>query len=261
MGSSPAQAVASFIICVDDNCRQRQRQCPEGTVLTNFSSGFILCRPASPPPPPPPAITKCPDNSTIKDSQISGVVVCILPSDSSTPPPQPALAPISMPSPSPAPTPTPFSTPNTSTTEIDDLRSQINTLKSQIVALTQQINSFQAIITQLLARQSSGTVITSQPSSQPTPAPVLAPPIISNQPTAKTSFSPTKDLAPGMISNEVSELQKWLIDQGFNILAGITGYFGEQTKKAVAAWQKSNNIKTPIGQEGFFGSSSRQLAQ
>ena len=71
---------------------------------------------------------------------------------------------------------------------------------------------------------------------------------------------PSIDLEPGNASPEVEKLQNWLIKQGFNIPAGATGYYGQQTKAAVEQWQRANGVEG--GQNfGFWGPKSRQAAQ
>jgi peptidoglycan hydrolase-like protein with peptidoglycan-binding domain len=71
---------------------------------------------------------------------------------------------------------------------------------------------------------------------------------------------PLKTLAPGNEGSDVVSLQKWLISQGFPIPAGATGYYGDQTKKAVAAWQQANGIDTK-GNPGYYGPISHQFIQ
>lgn len=63
-----------------------------------------------------------------------------------------------------------------------------------------------------------------------------------------------RDLAVGASGADVTSLQKYLIKQGFSIPAGATGYFGAQTKSAVAEWQKYHGITPSIG---YFGPKSR----
>jgi len=72
---------------------------------------------------------------------------------------------------------------------------------------------------------------------------------------ASTLF--TKDLQVGVTNADVKALQTWLIASGYSIPAGATGKFGAQTKSAVAAFQKKNNI-TPAA--GFFGPRTRAVA-
>lgn len=63
---------------------------------------------------------------------------------------------------------------------------------------------------------------------------------------------PTTTLTPGTTSADVTKLQNWLISQGFSIPAGATGYYGDQTKAAVAAWQSSKGVDTQ-GNPGYWG--------
>jgi peptidoglycan hydrolase-like protein with peptidoglycan-binding domain len=62
------------------------------------------------------------------------------------------------------------------------------------------------------------------------------------------------DLTVGSSGATVTALQTWLISQGYSISAGATGYFGAQTKAAVAAYQTANGI-TPAA--GYFGPITR----
>ncbi len=66
----------------------------------------------------------------------------------------------------------------------------------------------------------------------------------------------TRNLGPGMSGEDVTDLQNFLISQGFNIPAGATGYYGEQTKKAVSDWQKSVGVQAPANEYGYFGPKS-----
>jgi peptidoglycan hydrolase-like protein with peptidoglycan-binding domain len=63
-----------------------------------------------------------------------------------------------------------------------------------------------------------------------------------------------RDLQLGMSGNNVTSLQTLLIDQGYSIPAGATGYFGSQTKTALAAYQAKNAI---IPAQGYFGIKTR----
>ncbi len=64
----------------------------------------------------------------------------------------------------------------------------------------------------------------------------------------------TVNLTVGSSGAAVTCLQQMLIAAGYSIPAGATGYFGMQTKAAVAAWQAAAGI-TPAA--GYFGSISR----
>lgn len=63
-------------------------------------------------------------------------------------------------------------------------------------------------------------------------------------------------LTPGTKSDDVTKLQNWLIQNGYPIPSGATGYYGEQTKAAVTAWQTSAGIDTK-GNPGYFGPVSK----
>ena len=64
------------------------------------------------------------------------------------------------------------------------------------------------------------------------------------------------DLHLGESGQDVTELQKFLIAEGFPISAGVTGYFGAQTKAAVEALQKAHGI-TPAA--GYVGALTRAV--
>lgn len=63
---------------------------------------------------------------------------------------------------------------------------------------------------------------------------------------------PTTSLRPGQSGTEVKQLQTWLISQGYNIQAGPTGYYGEQTKAAVSQLQSALGVD-PAGYPGYWG--------
>jgi peptidoglycan hydrolase-like protein with peptidoglycan-binding domain len=64
----------------------------------------------------------------------------------------------------------------------------------------------------------------------------------------------TRNLTIGSRGADVSALQVWLISKGYSIPAGPTGYFGTQTRAAVAAFQAANGI---VPAAGFFGPITR----
>ncbi|MHB8914084.1 MAG: beta strand repeat-containing protein, partial [Minisyncoccota bacterium] len=70
--------------------------------------------------------------------------------------------------------------------------------------------------------------------------------------TGTCSF--TKDLTMKSTGAEVTSLQQALINGGYSIPAGATGYFGAQTRTAVIAWQTAKGV-TPAA--GYFGPKSR----
>jgi peptidoglycan hydrolase-like protein with peptidoglycan-binding domain len=72
--------------------------------------------------------------------------------------------------------------------------------------------------------------------------------------TAMASVTFTRDLTIGSTGSDVTALQTWLIAKGFTISAGATGYFGTQTRAALAAYQAANGI-TPAA--GYFGPITR----
>jgi hypothetical protein len=71
---------------------------------------------------------------------------------------------------------------------------------------------------------------------------------------AVTSTAFTRDLAVGSMGAEVMALQNWLMSKGFAIKAGATGYFGGQTRAALARYQTSVGISPAAG---YFGRITR----
>lgn len=71
-----------------------------------------------------------------------------------------------------------------------------------------------------------------------------------NIPNASLTSLP--NLEPGMTSEDVRTLQNYLIQQGYSIPDGATGYYGPQTTAAVAALQKSLGVDNSSG-VGYFG--------
>ncbi len=69
---------------------------------------------------------------------------------------------------------------------------------------------------------------------------------------ASASFN--VNLTIGSRGADVIALQTWLIAQGYSIPAGATGYFGLQTRAAVAAYQAAKGITPAVG---FFGPITR----
>ena len=68
------------------------------------------------------------------------------------------------------------------------------------------------------------------------------------------SCSFTTDLTIGSTGAAVTCLQSALIAGGYSIPAGATGYFGTQTRAAVAAWQTAAGVAPAVG---YFGPISR----
>jgi peptidoglycan hydrolase-like protein with peptidoglycan-binding domain len=64
----------------------------------------------------------------------------------------------------------------------------------------------------------------------------------------------TRDLTLGSSGSDVTSLQTFLIGQGFTIPAGATGYFGMQTKAALASYQAAHGIAPAAG---YFGPVTR----
>ena len=69
------------------------------------------------------------------------------------------------------------------------------------------------------------------------------------------------NLGPGSSGADVTKLQNWLKDQGyFPSNQSATGYYGDITKNAVAAWQKAVGINAGAD-AGYFGPKSRSFLQ
>ena len=81
-------------------------------------------------------------------------------------------------------------------------------------------------------------------------------PTYSAPPAQVATPSFTRNLAPGASGSDVTSLQQFLISKGYSIPSGATGYYGEQTKSAVAAWQRDSGVDT-AGNPGFFGPRSQ----
>ena len=64
----------------------------------------------------------------------------------------------------------------------------------------------------------------------------------------------TRDLTIGATGADVTQLQTWLMGKGYSIPAGATGYFGVQTRAAVASFQAGNGI---VPAAGYFGPITR----
>lgn len=71
-----------------------------------------------------------------------------------------------------------------------------------------------------------------------------------------TKNMPQANLQPGQSGQDVTALQQWLIASGYSIPSGPTGYYGDQTKTAVAKLQKDLGVNT-AGNDGFYGPATR----
>lgn len=85
---------------------------------------------------------------------------------------------------------------------------------------------------QTLRRLGLTGTTTTQPTSRPRSRPAAPAP-------SSSSSAASAAYAPGTASREVYFLQQALIDQGYPIPAGATGYFGQRTVDAVAAFQRA----------------------
>ena len=75
-----------------------------------------------------------------------------------------------------------------------------------------------------------------------------------NQTMGGSQYSgyPTTNLTPGMSGDQVKQLQQFLINNGYDIPAGATGYYGEQTKAAVSKFQTDKGVDV-AGNPGYWG--------
>jgi peptidoglycan hydrolase-like protein with peptidoglycan-binding domain len=71
---------------------------------------------------------------------------------------------------------------------------------------------------------------------------------------------PQKNLQPGQSGQDVIALQQWLIQNGYYIPAGATGYYGNETKNAVTQFQAANGVDNSSG-AGFWGPKSIAAVQ
>lgn len=71
---------------------------------------------------------------------------------------------------------------------------------------------------------------------------------------AKAATAFNTNLTIGSRGTDVTALQTWLISEGYQIPAGATGYFGGQTKAALAAYQTNKSISPAVG---YFGPLTR----
>jgi peptidoglycan hydrolase-like protein with peptidoglycan-binding domain len=69
-----------------------------------------------------------------------------------------------------------------------------------------------------------------------------------------TPAAPVRDLTTGASGSDVTSLQTFLIGQGYAISPGATGYFGINTRDALARYQKDHGI---IPAAGYFGPLTR----
>ena len=74
--------------------------------------------------------------------------------------------------------------------------------------------------------------------------------------TTTTTLTFTRNLTIGSRGADVISLQTWLISKGYSIPAGATGYFGVQTRAAVASYQVAKGIIPPAG---YFGPITRGI--
>jgi len=121
-------------------------------------------------------------------------------------------------------------------------------------------NSTVAAISPLSTPTASTTPQTAFSSLSTLPAPISVPQGLTFGPTPYSTALleqhntkyPTSSLEPGTSNSSVMQLQKWLIEKGYAISAGATGFYGEQTKSAVA--QLQSVLGVAAGQyAGYYG--------
>jgi hypothetical protein len=110
-------------------------------------------------------------------------------------------------------------------------------VSAKVSALVEQVKSLVAIL------ESRGVVISAEIKT-----------LLNTLSAPATSGTFTSDLDVGASGTDVSSLQNWLIKKGYSIPAGATGFYGAQTKAAVAAYQAANGISPA---SGFFGPKTR----
>lgn len=68
----------------------------------------------------------------------------------------------------------------------------------------------------------------------------------------------TRNLQPGMTGDDVKAVQQALINAGYSIPDGATGYYGNETKAAVTQWQQEAGFDNSSG-PGYFGPKSKEF--
>ncbi len=116
-------------------------------------------------------------------------------------------------------------------------------------------NQVQAILSLLSSFGASGSIIASVDAALGG-APVSTGSLSTSASTGSSSSTActfTRDLMLGTSGNDVTCLQNALVQQGYAIPAGATGYYGAETQAAVAEWQRANHVVP----SGNFDSASR----
>lgn len=103
-----------------------------------------------------------------------------------------------------------------------------------------------ATATQGTGKDNPATTVQPNIPAAPAPAPGAATSI------DHTALSSIGNLAPGASGADVKTLQTYLIQNGYAIKDGATGFYGAETQAAVTALQKSLKVDTQ-GADGFFG--------
>ena len=145
-------------------------------------------------------------------------------------PPTGTYYPPSTSTPSPSPSPTPSPTPELTPVPIPT--PELQTVEQKMALIREKILELQTRLAELLGQK-----------NLPTP-PVQAPP-------AYGLFNFTRALHSGIRGDDVRALQDYLKTTGhLGSDVESTGYFGQLTKEAVAAWQRENGVSPA---EGYFG--------
>mgnify|MGYP000667801373 CR=1 FL=1 len=79
-------------------------------------------------------------------------------------------------------------------------------------------------------------------------------PVLTNDTTNPQAILGTSDLTINDTGNDVELLQRFLMTEGYSIAAGATGFFGPQTRAALAQFQLEKSI-TPA--QGYYGAITR----
>ena len=129
-----------------------------------------------------------------------------------------------------------------------------NSLAIMVVAATLALGAFAPIASAQSFGYGGGQYRRATPGVPATPAVPGVSPAVPATPAVPAgrvlgaeAFNFTVNLRRGMSNADVVKLQQFLIDGGYSISFGATGYFGLQTRAAVIAFQKANGIAPAVG--------------
>ncbi len=130
---------------------------------------------------------------------------------------------------------------------------------SQILILIEEIKALQAELKRLIAQYTGSNTYSGYSSTGNSSSGTNSRGGSSSSNTSSSGTDPcntnfTTNQTTGSEGAQVKALQQFLISRGYSIPGGATGYFGSQTKSAVAAFQRDANITPP---EGYFGPTTR----